>query len=205
MRRTNFDTDFDMPCDPETGDVCDTLSNMDFVDTETFDWDGLADEMNIAAQEVCKFACEVDGQYDYDDDLYEEGWLGDKAKAGWEKVKTGAKKVGKAIGDTFKGPFRKGDHVKLSGEDGESFKGTITGWDLDKQTYQVMLGNPTNEDIQEEGSGNANAIEREINTLWNKLNVTDDQTLSRLICRCIDLERIEPGRMYDSLKDYANF
>ena len=39
----------------------------------------------------------------------DESWIGDKMKDGWEKVKDGAKKAGKAIGDVFNGPFRKGD------------------------------------------------------------------------------------------------
>ena len=65
-----MDVDFDMPYDPETGDVYDTLSYLDNVDPETFDWNRLADEMNSTAQEVYEYACEVDGTDD--DDMYEE-------------------------------------------------------------------------------------------------------------------------------------
>lgn len=85
-----------------------------------------------------------------DKSLMDESWLGDKMKAGWEKVKTGAKKVGKAIGDVFNGPFRKGDHIVMKGEDGEEFKGTIKRFDLDDKTYEVILGNPVNEGLQED-------------------------------------------------------
>lgn len=66
-----MDVDFDMPYDPETGDVYDTLSYLDDVDPETFDWNGLADEMNRTAQEVYEYACEVDGTDE--DDIYNEG------------------------------------------------------------------------------------------------------------------------------------
>jgi hypothetical protein len=83
-------------------------------------------------------------------EIEDESWLGDKAKAGWDKVKAGAKKVSKAIGDAFKGPFRKGDHIVMKGEDGEEFKGTIKSFDLGDKTYEVMLGNPVNEDLQDE-------------------------------------------------------
>ena len=79
-------------------------------------------------------------------DMYEEGWLGDKMKAGWDAVKKGAKKVGKAIGDAFNGPFRKGDQIVMKGEDGESFKGTIMDYDRGDKTYEVMLGKAVNED-----------------------------------------------------------
>ena len=77
---------------------------------------------------------------------YDESWVGDKAKAGWNAVKSGAKKVAKAVGDAFKGPFRKGDHIVMKGEDGETYKGTIKSFDLGDKTYEVLLGNPVNED-----------------------------------------------------------
>ena len=77
---------------------------------------------------------------------FDEGWLGDKMKAGWDAVKKGAKKVGKAIGDAFNGPFRKGDQIVMKGEDGESFKGTIMDYDRGDKTYEVMLGKAVNED-----------------------------------------------------------
>ena len=85
--------------------------------------------------------------------LLKESWLGDKMKAGWEKVKTGAKKFGKAIGDAFNGPFRKGDHIVMKGEDGESFKGTITNWDGSEKTYEVMLGKAVSESFDPEYDG----------------------------------------------------
>ena len=81
---------------------------------------------------------------------YDEGWLGDKMKAGWEKVKSGAKKVGKAIGDAFNGPFRKGDQIVMKGEDGEEFKGTVKNWDRSDKTYEVLLGNSVNESFDSE-------------------------------------------------------
>ena len=81
--------------------------------------------------------------------VYDEG-VKDSIKSGWNKVKQGAKAVGKAIGDTFKGPFRKGDHIVMKGEDGEQFKGTIKGFDLSEQTYQVLLGNAVNESFDSE-------------------------------------------------------
>ena len=76
---------------------------------------------------------------------YDESWVGDKAKAGWNAVKSGAKKMAKAVGDAFKGPFRKGDHITMTGEDGEEFKGTIKSFDLGNKTYEVLLGNPVGE------------------------------------------------------------
>ena len=84
--------------------------------------------------------------------LLEEGFK-DAMKAGWEKVKSGAKKVGKAIGDAFKGPFRKGDQIVMKGEDGESFKGTITNWDGSEKTYEVMLGKAVSESFDPEYDG----------------------------------------------------
>lgn len=87
---------------------------------------------------------------------YDESWIGDKARAGWKKVKdgaseignkvkSGAKKMAKAVGDVFKGPFRKGDHIVMRGEDGEEFKGTIKSFDLGNKTYEVLLGKPVGE------------------------------------------------------------
>ena len=138
----------------------------------------------------------------------EEGWLGDKAKAGWEKVKQGAKKVSKAIGDAFKGPFRKGDHIVMKGEDGEEFKGTIKSFDLGDKTYEVMLGNSVNEDLQDEVlemPDRVDELEGEIDKLWRRLGDVDDKTVSKLILACIELEKLEPGRLVDDLDDYANF
>lgn len=79
-----------------------------------------------------------------------EGKVGDAMKSGWEKVKSGAKKMGKAIGDAFKGPFRKGDHIMMKGEDGDTYKGTIKSFDLGEKTYQVLLGNPVSESFDSE-------------------------------------------------------
>ena len=137
-----------MPYDPETGDVYDTLSYLDDVDPETFDWNRLSDEMNRTAQEVYEYACEVDGTDD--DDMYDESWVGDKMKAGWEKVKSGAKKLGKYIGDKIKGPFRKGDHIVMKGEDGTEYKGTITNYSMGGDLYEVMLGKAVNESFDSE-------------------------------------------------------
>lgn len=76
--QSDLDVDFDMPYDPETGDVYDTLSYLDGADSSDFDWNRLADEMNSTAQEVYEYACEVDGTDE--DDLYEESWIGDKCR-----------------------------------------------------------------------------------------------------------------------------
>ena len=65
-------------------------------------------------------------------------------------IKSGYNKVAKKIGDAFKGPFRKGDHIVMKGEDGSEFKGTIKDFDLGDKVYEVMLGNPVNEDLQED-------------------------------------------------------
>ena len=196
-----------MPYDPETGDVYDTLSYLDDVDPETFDWDGLADEMNSTAQEVYKYACEVDGT---DDELeeFDEGWLGDKMKAGWDAVKKGAKKVGKAIGDAFNGPFRKGDQIVMKGEDGESFKGTIMDYDRGDKTYEVMLGKAVNEDWDGRGleedvldmPDRVDELEAEIEKLWVRLGDIDEDTVQKLIADYVELDKIEPGRV-DFLKE----
>ena len=192
-----MDVDFDMPYDPETGDVYDTLSYLDNVDSETFDWDGLADEMNRTAQEVYEYACEVDGTDD--DDLYEESWIGDKMKAGWDAVKKGAKKVGKAIGDAFKGPFRKGDHIVMKGENGEEFKGTIKDFDLGEKTYEVMLGNAVNEGLQEDVLDMADREDELVwmiqDSFWHLADLGDPDILRELIENCVELEKVKPGRL----------
>lgn len=133
--------------------------------------------------------------------VYDESWIGDKAKAGWEKVKSGAKKVGKAIGDAFNGPFRKGDHIVMKGEDGESYKGTIKSFDLDDKTYQVLLGNPVNEDTESdflEMGDRVDELEFEIEKLWRRLgDLPDDkdEIVLQLISRYVELEKLEPGRV----------
>ena len=74
------------------------------------------------------------------DEEFDESYIGDKVKDGWKKVKDGAKKLKTKIGDMFNGPFRKGERVEMSGENGETVKGTITGFDLGDKTYTVLLG-----------------------------------------------------------------
>ena len=143
------------------------------------------------------------GKQDDEPEEFDEGWLGDKMKAGWEKVKTGAKKVGKAIGDAFKGPFRKGDHIVMKGEDGEEFKGTITDYSMGDNTYEVMLGKPVNEDWDGRGleedvldmPDRVEELENEIEKLWVRLGDVDEGTVMKLIAAYVELEQIEPGRV----------
>lgn len=134
------------------------------------------------------------------DELYDEG-VKDAIKSGWNKVKQGAKAVGKAIGDTFKGPFRKGDHIVMKGEDGETFKGTIRDFDLSEQTYKVLLGNPVNEGLEEdiqEMPDRVDELESEIESLWEELgHLPDDKykVIIDLISRYLELERLKPGSL----------
>lgn len=136
-------------------------------------------------------------------DMYDEGWLGDKMKAGWEKVKTGAKNVGKAIGDAFKGPFRKGDQIVMKGENGEEFKGTIKNWDRSDKTYEVLLGKAVNEDWDGRGleedvldmPDRVDELESEIEKLWVRLGDVDEDAVMELIADYVELEKIEPGRV----------
>ena len=102
--------------------------------------------------DICgdKIVCDMCRSRDKYFEEYDESWIGDKAKAGWNKIKQGAKAVGKAIGNTFNGPFRKGDHIVMKGEDGETYKGTIRDFDLGDKTYEVLLGNPVNEGFDSE-------------------------------------------------------
>jgi len=155
----------------------------------------LIDQLNSRVEEIMS-----------ESTMYEEGFK-DVAKAGWNKVKSGAKKVGKAIGDVFKGPFRKGDHIVMQGEDGEEFKGTIKDFDLGEKTYEVMLGNAVNEGSMEEVlemPDRVNELEEEIDKLWRRLGDVDDKTLCQLICKCVELEQMEPGRLIDQISDYSN-
>ena len=202
--QTDLDVDFDMPYDPKTGDVYDTLSYLDDVDPETFDWNRLADEMNRTAQEVYEYACEVDGIDD--DDLYEESWLGDKMKAGWGKVKQGAKNLANKIGKALNGPFEKGEHITMKGEDGQEFRGTIKYWDRGDKTYEVMLGKQVaNEDWDGRGTqedvfempDRVDELEANIERLWNELGPIDDKSkiIMELISNYVELEKIEPGRV----------
>lgn len=149
--QTDLDIDFDMPYDPETGDVYDTLSYLDGADSRNFDWNRLADEMNRTAQEVYEYACEVDGT---DDDMYDESWLGDKAKAGWQKVKSS----------------------------------------VNEGSMEEVLEMPDR----------VNELEEEIDKLWRRLGDVDDKTLCQLICKCVELEQMEPGRLIDQISDYSN-
>lgn len=75
-----------------------------------------------------------------DEESVDESYIGDKVKDGWNKVKDGAKKLKTKIGDMFNGPFRRGERVEMSGENGETVKGTIMGFDLGDKTYTVLLG-----------------------------------------------------------------
>ena len=77
---------------------------------------------------------------DDEEESVDESYIGDKVKDGWKKVKDGAKKLKTKIGDMFNGPFRKGERVEMSGENGETVKGTIMGFDLGDKTYTVLLG-----------------------------------------------------------------
>lgn len=155
---------------------------------------------------------ELELQYDaktgnQDDELdeFDESWIGDKVKSGWKKVKDGAKKVSKAIGDAFKGPFRKGDQIVMKGEDGEEFRGTIKSFDLGDKTYEVLLGNAVNEEWEGKGleervqemPDRVDELESEIERLWKRLgDIGDkDEIVLNLISKYVELEKIEPGRV----------
>lgn len=142
--------------------------------------------------------------------LLKESWLGDKMKAGWEKVKTGAKKVGKAIGDAFNGPFRKGDQIVMKGENGEEFKGTITKFDLGDKTYEVMLGNAVNEDwdgrgLQEDVLDMADREDELVwmiqEKFWDLAEDSDPDSLRQLIDNCVELEKVNPRKLQEILND----
>lgn len=158
--------------------------------------------MNETAAEVYEFALKND---DEDVDEIDESWIGDKVKSGWQKVKDGAKKVSKAIGDAFKGPFRKGDQIVMKGEDGEEFKGTIKSFDLGDKTYEVLLGNAVNEEWEGKGleeriqemPDRVDELESEIERLWKRLgDIGDkDEIVLNLISKYVELEKIEPGRV----------
>ena len=75
-----------------------------------------------------------------EEDEFDESYIGDMVKDGWKKVKDGAKKLKTKIGDMFNGPFRRGEHITMTGENGETVKGTIMGFDLEDKTYTVLLG-----------------------------------------------------------------
>lgn len=89
---------------------------------------------------------------DYDDyDEYDESIMDgvreigrsvkDGVKDAAHKTKKAVKRGIKKIGDVIKGPFRKGDHVTISGGDGESVQATITKYELGGKKYEVMLQN----------------------------------------------------------------
>jgi hypothetical protein len=143
-------------------------------------------------------------------ELLEESWLGDKMKSGWDAVKKGAKKVGKAIGDVFNGPFRKGDQIVMKGEDGEEFKGTIKGFDRGDKTYEVLLGNSVNEDW--DGRGTQEQVldmadrEDELvwmiqDSFWHLADLGDPDILRELIENCVELEKVKPGRLKEIISD----
>ena len=48
-------------------------------------------------------------------------------------------------------------------------------------------------------------LDLEIDRLWRQLGDVDDKVLSQLILCCIEQEQLEPGRLVNSLKDYASF
>ena len=81
-----------------------------------------------------------DREEDSEDEEFDESYIGDMVKDGWKKVKDGARKLKTKIGDMFNGPFRRGERVEMSGENGETVKGTIMGFDLEDKTYTVLLG-----------------------------------------------------------------
>ena len=70
--------------------------------------------------------------------------LTDSLKKGWNKVKDGARSMKKKLGDMFNGPFRKGDRVEMTGDNGETVQGTITGFDYGDRSYTVLISNNYN-------------------------------------------------------------
>ena len=90
-------------------------------------------QMNVG--DSVPMMAKYDEEYEFD-----ESYIGDMVKDGWKKVKDGAKKLKTKIGDMFNGPFRRGERVEMSGENGETVKGTIMGFDLEDKTYTVLLG-----------------------------------------------------------------
>ena len=120
-------------------------------------------------------------------------------KAGWEKVKAGAKKVGKAIGDAFNGPFRKGDQIVMKGEEGEEFRGTIKNWDRSDKTYEVLLGNSVNEGLQEDVLDMADREDELVwmiqDSFWHLADLGDPDILRELIENCVELEKVKPGKL----------
>lgn len=140
-------------------------------------------------------------------ELYCEGFkeMWDSVKKGasdlGNKAKAGLKKMGKAIGDVFKGPFRKGDHIVMKGEDGEEFKGTIKSYDMGDKVYEVMLGNAVNEGLQEDVldmPDRVTELEQEIEKLWVRLGDLPgdkNEVVLNLISKYVELEQLEPGRV----------
>ena len=94
----------------------------------------LADAVNTGYESLS------DREDDSEDEEFDESYIGDMVKDGWKKVKDGARKLKTKIGDMFNGPFRRGERVEMSGENGETVKGTIMGFDLEDKTYTVLLG-----------------------------------------------------------------
>ena len=117
---------------------------VDSVDIEGSDVYFSIDKLVLNAPDLADAVnCGWKSTFDREDDEEEsmdESYIGDKVKDGWKKVKDGARKLKTKIGDMFNGPFRKGERVEMSGENGETVKGTITGFDLGDKTYTVLLG-----------------------------------------------------------------
>jgi hypothetical protein len=63
----------------------------------------------------------------------------DTAKDIGGKIKDGAKKAVKAVGDAIKGPFRSGDQVEMSNDQGDTCTATIVDGELGGKKYTVLL------------------------------------------------------------------
>ena len=116
---------------------------VDSVDIEGSDIYFSIDELVLNAPDLADAVnCGWKSTFDREEDeeSVDESYIGDMVKDGWKKVKDGAKKLKTKIGDMFNGPFRRGERVEMSGENGETVKGTIIGFDLGDKTYTVLLG-----------------------------------------------------------------
>ena len=136
-----------------------------------------------------------------DDDESEEidESLKDSLKKGWNAVKDGAKKVGKKIGDAFKGPFRKGDHIKMSGNNGETVNGTITDWDLGDKTYKVLIGNSYDEGESSDAEFEQEMIEEKLRDI--DLYPTSDDIINALGGDAVVKVRLVDEGIYDGNED----
>lgn len=92
---------------------------------------------------------------DDDEEVVDESLsdIGNAIKKTAGEVKDGIKnkvnKVKKAIGDAIKGPFRKGDHVEISNEKGDTAVATVTAGTLGGTEYTVLLQRVTDECTEE--------------------------------------------------------